>query len=625
MFWSNNAFRRSVAVAVHVVLWAAGLYVTLWLRFDGDIPSAFRRAFLFALPGLLVARITAFYTSGLFHGLWRYAGVSELRNLLRGTTIATLVFVGFGLMVRSTYLPRSVYVGEWALAILMAGGLRLAIRIVRERSQGSTSGTRTRTLIVGAGDAGEQLLRDVKRSKTDLDVVAILDEDLRNVDGLLHGVRIVGRPDEPTLRRVVAEREVELVLLAVPGASGDWTRKIVAVCRELGVRTKTVPSLTDWMSGTGIVGLREVAIDDLLRRAPVALDLAKVGSLLDGRTVLVTGAAGSIGSELVRQVLRFPAKKLLLVDHNENGLFYLEREIRSKMPDARVETLIADITDGARVTSLFRQYRPEVVLHAAAHKHVPMMEANAGEAVKNNVFGTLTVADAAHASGASVFVMISTDKAVRPTSIMGTTKRVAEMIIQSRGQSSTTRFVNVRFGNVLGSAGSVVPILREQIAKGGPVTVTHPEMRRYFMTIPEATQLVLQAAALAERSEIFVLDMGEPVKVVDLARDLIELSGFRPDVDIPIQFTGIRPGEKLFEELLLDHESFGRTAHPKILVGKIVPPPAAELERGVTDLRRALGDDASVRRALAALVPEASLGGRSEATSIPPLAAAVPA
>jgi FlaA1/EpsC-like NDP-sugar epimerase len=605
--WSNLARRVTVVVLVHVVLWTSGLALALWLRFDGDVPPRFAHAFWFALPFLIICRGATFYTSGLFHGMWKYAGLNELRNLVRGTTIATVAFVGFGALVHRAQFPRTVYTAEWALAIMLAGGVRIAIRIIRERSRATATGVRTRTAIVGAGDAGEHLLRDVQRAHPALNVVALLDDDPGKVDGIVHGVRVVGRPDEATLRRLIAERDVKLLLLAAPSASGDWTRAIVRICRQLGVQTKTVPSFADWMSGTGASALREVAIEDLLRRDPVALDLDRVDSLFRGRTVLVTGAAGSIGSELVRQALRFPLRRLILLDHNENGLFHLERELRVSRPDARLETLVTDISDADRVRSVFRRFRPEIVLHAAAHKHVPMMEANPGEAVRNNVLGTQIVADASHMCGANAFVMISTDKAVRPTSIMGATKRVAEMIVQSRGETSATRFVAVRFGNVLGSAGSVVPLFREQIARGGPVTVTHPEMRRYFMTIPEASQLVLQAASIAQKNEIFVLDMGPPVKIVDLARDLIELSGYRPDTDIRIAYTGTRAGEKLFEELILESEEFHRTTHPKIMVGKIVAPPAAELREGLGELARAVGDDAAVRRVLSSLVPEATL------------------
>jgi len=390
---------------------------------------------------------------------------------------------------------------------------------------------------------------------------------------------------------------------------------------------RTVPSIAERIQDFSLATVREVAIEDLLRRAPVSLDVDQVEHFITGRTILVTGAGGSIGSELCRQALRFKPGRLLLLDHSENGLYFIERELRERFPGASLTPVVCDITDRGRLDAIFRRYRPAVVIHAAAHKHVPMMEANSPEAVKNNVFGTIAVADAAHAAGADTFVMISTDKAVNPTSIMGSTKRVAEMAIQARAETSSTRYVAVRFGNVLGSAGSVVPLFREQIARGGPVTVTHPEMRRYFMTIPEATQLVLQAGALGAHSEIFLLDMGEPVKIVDLARDMIELSGLTPDVDIKIELTGLRPGEKLFEELLLDDERYARTPHPKIHVGRIQPVPRERLERGLAALRASAeaSDDAAIRRCLSELVPEATLSPPAEApspTPAPALAAA---
>jgi FlaA1/EpsC-like NDP-sugar epimerase len=440
-------------------------------------------------------------------------------------------------------------------------------------------------------------------------------------------VRVLGPADAATMRRVVVERDVKLVVLATPSADGRRTRELVNLCRQLGVQAKTVPSIAERIQGIGFSAIREVAIEDLLRRDPVVLDVDQVETFLQGRTVLVTGAGGSIGSELARQALCFRPGRLLLVDHSENGLYFIERELRRTFPAASLVPLVCDITDRDRLDGIFRRYRPAVVIHAAAHKHVPMMETNSSEAVKNNVFGTIAVADVAHVYGTETFVMISTDKAVNPTSVMGATKRVAEMAIQARAASSTTRYVAVRFGNVLGSTGSVVPLFRDQIARGGPVTVTHPEVRRYFMTIPEATQLVLQAGALGSRSEIFVLDMGEPIKVVDLARDMIELSGLRADVDIKIDFVGLRPGEKLFEELLLHGEAYDATPHPKICVGRIQPAERGQLERGLAALRSAAAaaDDAAIRRGLSDLVPEATLSPPTARLSAPSLAEAVPA
>jgi FlaA1/EpsC-like NDP-sugar epimerase len=400
-------------------------------------------------------------------------------------------------------------------------------------------------------------------------------------------------------------------VLAVPSMAAARIRQILAICRSLGVQTKIVPSVTHRLNQIEFAAIRELSIEDLLRRDPVQLDLAQVAEFLAGRTLFVTGAGGSIGSELVRQALWFKPKRLVLFDRGENALFHLERELAPICALTELAVAVGDITDRARVEQLLRRHRPDVVLHAAAYKHVPTMEHNAAEAVKNNVFGTLTMAEAAHAAGVEAFVMISTDKAVNPTSVMGATKRVAEIAVHNRQHGSNMRHVVVRFGNVLGSAGSVVPLFQEQIARGGPVTITHPEMRRYFMTIPEAAQLTLQAGALAVGGELFVLDMGDPVKIVDLARDMIELSGLRPEIDIAINFTGLRPGEKLFEQLLLSGEAYDKTPHPKIHVGHIQSPSPELLKRELATLAAAAeaGDDARVRRCLAVLVPEAKLSG----------------
>ena len=606
----SSQFRRILIISIHVALWTVALLIAIVLRFE-TVPD-----FLFPqLPGalalLLILRVAAFFMHGLFHGLWRYAGLPELRNLIRATTTSTIVFVGAGAMFSGVRLPRSVYVGEWLVAILLMGGIRFAIRMVRERRQ-PLNPLAVRTLIVGAGDQGESLLRDVQRAANGKwEIVGFLDDDRTKQGALVREVRVLGPADEATLRRVVEQRGVRLVVLAIPRVAGARIRQILSVCRLLGVQTKTVPSIGHRMTEVEFSAIREVSIEDLLRREPVQLDVAQVASFVADRTLLVTGAGGSIGSELVRQALWFKPKRLVLFDRSENSLFYIERELASGSHSTEIVIAVGDITDRTRLEQVFRRHRPNVVLHTAAYKHVPTMEHNASEAAKNNVFGTLTVADIAHATGVEAFVMISTDKAVNPTSIMGATKRVAEMVIHSRNAHSDMRHVAVRFGNVLGSAGSVVPLFREQIARGGPVTVTHPDMRRYFMTIPESAQLVLQAAALATGGELFVLDMGEPVKIVDLARDLIELSGLRPDVDIQIQFTGLRPGEKMFEELLLHGEAYDKTPHAKIMVGHIQSPPADALKSALSQLQAAAeaGDDARVRRCLAGLVPEARLAG----------------
>jgi FlaA1/EpsC-like NDP-sugar epimerase len=626
--WSSSIFRRAAIMLVHALLWAAAFYLAIQLRFEGVVTEPYASHWPYALCVLVGCRAVAFYAAGLFHGLWRYAGLPELLKLIKTTSYGTAAFIVLVTML-SVPMPRSIYVGEWLASIVLVGGLRFAIRLVYEHRQGRRHPDALQTLIIGAGDAGESLLRDIQRmANRKWEVCGFLDDNPLKRGALVHDIRVLGGADEATLRRVVVERDVKLVVLAIPTADGRRTREIVQACRRLGVPVKTVPSIAERIQELGFASVREVAIEDLLRREPVRLDVDQVERFIERRTLLVTGAGGSIGSELCRQALRFAPARLVLLDHSENGLYDVERELRARFPGAALTPVVCDITDRERLDAVFRRTRPHVVIHAAAHKHVPMMEANSPEAVKNNVLGTIAVADAAHSSGAETFVMISTDKAVNPTSIMGATKRVAEMVIQSRADTSETRYVAVRFGNVLGSAGSVVPLFRDQIAKGGPVTVTHPEMRRYFMTIPEATQLVLQASALGARSDIFVLDMGEPVKIVDLARDMIELSGLQPDVDIKIDFVGLRPGEKLFEELLLSDEAYARTPHPKIHVGRIQPVPRERLDQGLAALRAAASanDDGAIRRCLSELVPEARLSPVDpQPAAGPALAAPAPA
>ncbi len=611
-FAPSAGVRRVIVVGYHLVLWAVAFQLALQLRFDGDVPQPWASRQWQVLALLVSIRLIAFYRLGLFHGLWRYAGMPELKSIAWATTLPTIACFALGMAVDSLRMPRTIYLGEWLASIVLVGGSRFAIRLIRERTRaGVQNPDAINTLIVGAGDAGDSLVRDIQRTEDGRwRIKGFLDDNTAKTGALVRGIRVLGTADAETLGRMITEHGIGLVVLAIPAADGTRLRQIVQVCRRMGVRTKTMPSLADRIEGQlPLAALREIAIEDLLRRAPVKLDTAQVEEFVEDRVVLVTGGAGSIGSELARQVLRFRPEKLLLLDHNENGLFHIERELRALGSDAEIHALIGDISDARRVAQVFARFRPAVVFHAAAHKHVPLMEANPAEAVKNNIFGTQVVADAAHEHGARAFVMVSTDKAVNPTSVMGASKRIAEMVIQARAASSKTRFVAVRFGNVLGSAGSVVPLFREQIAKGGPVQVTHPDMQRYFMTIPEAAQLVMQAGALGNGGEIFLLDMGQPVKIVDLARDLIELSGLRPDVDIQIDFTGVRPGEKLFEELLHDHEAFDETPHPKIVVGRYPAAVPESVSRELGTLRALIvgGDEKAIRRAIGHVVPEARL------------------
>lgn len=598
--------RRALVIAVHLGLWTAGLVLAFLLRFEFDLPPSHREELWLWLPVLLATRTGFFYRSGLFRGLWRYTGAKDAVAIAKATTLSTLATVGLLVLGLQTF-PRSIVIIEWLAAIGLVGGFRFAVRALRtsrlpplppeEKAQ--------KILVLGAGDAGEMLLREIEsRHAARFKPVGILDDDPRKRGAHIHGVRVLGAiEDLPTVAR---SRDVDEVIIAIPSATGAQMRRVVDLCKESGLRFRTIPGLDHLIDGRVTVNqLRPVAIEDLLGRDPVKLDMDLISAAMKGHAVMVTGAGGSIGSEICRQVCRFQPSVLLLVERSENCLFQIHRELAARHPEVPLVACVADVGDAPRMVGIFEDHHPSVVFHAAAHKHVPMMEWNPGEAVKNNVLGTRTLAGLADRHGVDRFVMVSTDKAVNPTSVMGVSKRVAEIYVQALSERSKTRFVTVRFGNVLGSAGSVIPIFQEQIAAGGPVTVTHPEMKRYFMTIPEASQLVLQAGTMGKGGEIFILDMGEPVKIADLARDLITLSGLEPDVDVEIRFTGIRPGEKLFEELSVDAESTDKTRHPKIFVGRFRPHPWAEVERQVAELGSLAGERAEdVRAKFREIVPE---------------------
>ena len=524
-------------------------------------------------------------------------GISDLRGILRASVISTSIIVSLWYVMGHidairTNLPsgldrrpaEGVCIADMFATVLMLGGLRILIRLYYEEFRTAEAGRLKRFLIVGAGNAGEALLREIHRMPVaQYEVVGFIDDDIAKKGTNIHGIPILGTVEQ--LHKVCEERNIEEIAIAMPSASHKHLRRVIQICEGTKIRFRTVPSITDIASGKFRVSqIRDVDINDLLGRETVQLDLDLIEAFARDKTILVTGAGGSIGSEMCRQLCNFNPKLLLLVEQAENPLFYVERELQKQFPELPIKAIICNITDKIRVEEIFEKHKPQVVIHAAAHKHVPLMELNPGEAIKNNAIGTKTVADAADKYGTANFVMISTDKVVNPTSIMGCSKRIAEMYIQDLNRTSETHFVTVRFGNVLGSDGSVVPIFKKQIAQGGPVTVTHPEMKRYFMTIPEASQLVLQAATMGKGGEIFVLDMGEPVKIVDLARELITLSGFRPGEDIEVVFTEPRVGEKLFEELSIEGEDMQHTRHPKISIWKNIPMDRDRLRAGINEL-----------------------------------------
>jgi FlaA1/EpsC-like NDP-sugar epimerase len=570
-------FRKQIIMLVHIVAFAVSLMMAFLLVNNMQFRAEWlvRRQYPELLFFFVIIKLVVFGYFGQFKGWWRYVGISDLLAIVKASLVSTLIIVVLWFvllqaeflrkyMLQFTTFSQAVFILDMLATIVLLGGLRMAVRLYHEEFRTEQGGKLKKFLIVGAGNAGEALLREIHRMQVErYDVVGFIDDDPAKQGMNIHGIAVLGTVDQ--LLEVCQKHGVEEIAIAMPSANAKQLRRVVQICEGAKVRFRTVPSVADIASGRFRVSqIRDVDINDLLGREAVQLDIDMVEGYLKSKVILVTGAGGSIGSEMCRQVCQFAPKLLLLLEQAENSLFFTERELRKSFPQVLMETLICDITDKTRVEQIFEKFRPEVVIHAAAHKHVPLMESNPGEAIKNNVIGTKTVADTAEKYGVGSFVMISTDKAVNPTSIMGSSKRIAEMYIQDLDRTSKTHFVTVRFGNVLGSNGSVVPIFKNQIAAGGPVTVTHPEMRRYFMTIPEASQLVLQAAAMGKGGEIFVLDMGEPVKIVDLAKELITLSGFRPGEDIEIVFSGIRPGEKLFEELSIAGEDMVQTRHPKI-------------------------------------------------------------
>jgi len=599
--------RRPFFVAIlHLVFAALSWYLAYALRTEQADPWNHENGGVFwsALALLLTIRFGMFLAFDLFRGMWRYVSMSDLMNIMRAVTLGSVLFVPLVVFwlapISGGPYSKSVLVVDWAFCILLLGGVRFAIRSFREVFVPMRQGA-NRVLIVGAGDAGEMLLREMKAHQhLSYEAVGFVDDDPLKKGWKIHGLRVLGKLED--LPKIVERETIDEVIVSIPSATGVEMQRVLSFCRDLPVRLRRLPTHGDIVRLTQI---RSVNLDDLLERPPIHLDEEQIGEGLRGQRVLITGAGGSIGSELVRQIAPFEPEGVGLLDWSENSLFFLERELLDRFPGLSFELIVADIRDRERMERLFTDGGYQHVYHAAAFKHVPLMEGNPLEAMKNNIGGTRTLAECAMRHGVGRFVFISSDKAVRPTSVMGATKRAAELMV-SGFEGGNTDFLSVRFGNVLGSMGSVVPLFRRQIREGGPVTVTDPEVVRYFMTIPEAVQLVLQAGAMGRGGEIFLLDMGEPVKIVDLARKLIRLSGFQPDVDIPIRFVGLRPGEKLYEELLVDVESSGRTEHEKIWILDRDSVPPERIAHGIEDLLVAAyaADLPRAMRALSSLVPE---------------------
>jgi FlaA1/EpsC-like NDP-sugar epimerase len=612
---------RSLLVLLHDAVAAGAAWLGAYLlRFNFGIPDAYWRSFEDTVVWVVVLQCLVFWLFGLYRGMWRFASLPDLKRIVLAVGMAALGVAALAAIAwRLKDIPRSVLVLDPMLLVLLMGGSRFLYRSWKEGHLLSLKAiSASPVLVLGAGRAGAMLVRELLNNPQ-WRVVGMLDDDVAKRGRLLFGVPVLGPVQE--LARHAARLDVTQVIMAMPSASAAVRRRIVEQATAAGLAVLTLPAVEDLFSGRiSVSEIRKVEVEDLLGRETVLLDDAGLHRLITGRVVVVTGAGGSIGSELCRQIAKFDPGLLVLFELNEFALYRMQQEFAGRFPQVAVRCVIGDVKNAARLDALFGQFRPHVVFHSAAYKHVPLMEvANAWEAVQNNVLGTLRVARAALRHRVEKLVLVSTDKAVNPVNVMGATKRLAEMVCQALQAEAGTRFVMVRFGNVLGSNGSVIPKFRAQIATGGPVTVTHPEIKRYFMSIPEAAQLVLQAGLMGAGGEIFVLDMGEPVKIVDLARDMIRLSGFGED-EIRIEFTGLRPGEKLYEELLADDEHSLPTPHPKLRIAKArsVPPEwMGELLDWLSQ-ERVFGDH-EVRRELRRLVPEYAPAARNDLKLVPGL------
>ena len=569
MMIESMRFKRILVMLSDGVLIVLALYLSYALRYGSVHLNGYMLQFVQTIPLVLAVRLSVFYVYGLYQGMWRFSGVRDLITLIKATTIGSILIVGilflFGQISR---YPRSSFIISWFIIIVLLGGSRLGYRLYRElKSPGAGAMKQAKNiLIIGAGRAGEQILRELLGNyRLSYNPVGFVDDDRSKRHMTIHGYQVMGNTRD--IRKIVKQWNVELILIALPAAPAKAKRRIMLTCKSTGVKVKTLPAVGELLEGkVKVSALRDFQIEDLLGREPVKLDTAAIGEYLRGKIVMITGAGGSIGSELCRQVAQFSPKRLVLFERSEFNLYQIQMNLMETFPELDTCAVIGDVMNATRVERTLSRFMPEVIFHAAAYKHVPLMELNPVEALRNNVMGTWVIAELAKNFGVGKFVMISTDKAVRPTNIMGATKRISELICESFNGTGKTQFVTVRFGNVLNSVGSVIPLFKRQIEKGGPLTVTHPEIYRYFMTIPEAVQLIMQAGAMGMGGEIFILDMGEPVRIVDLAKDMITLSGLVPDIDVKIEFTGLRPGEKLYEELLTDGEEIKSTLHDKIKV-----------------------------------------------------------
>ncbi|MDQ3711836.1 MAG: polysaccharide biosynthesis protein [Acidobacteriota bacterium] len=612
--------RRPFQLMVDIAVLCAAFFLAYLLRFEFELEEYYFDNALNQLPFVVFVQFASLFVVGAYSIIWRYVSLEDIKAFLKAALISGVILILIRLLVSSAQfsrwqVPLSIILMDTGLAFAGLLTFRILRRFVYETSEKRTFRLSKRrlkrktTLFVGAGRIGALAVRDiVGRADAELDVKGFIDDDRHKKGGSVSGIKVLGTTDD--LARLVNELSVEQVVIAIDGAQGKDIRRVLDVCREIPVKAQIVPSLHEIIHGrVQISRIRDVQIEDLLGREAVQLDDENLHEFVSEKTIMVTGAGGSIGSELVRQVAEFNPKLLLLVERNEFVLFQIERELAKHFLKTKIVPLIADVGDAPRMREIFAEYRPAVVFHAAAHKHVSLMETNPTEAIKNNILATKMLGELAGEFAVKDFVLVSTDKAVNPTSVMGASKRITEIVLQDLNRNYRTKYVAVRFGNVLGSAGSVVPIFREQILKGEAITITDKEMTRYFMTIPEASALVLQAGALGTGGEIFILDMGKPVKILDLAEDMIRLSGLQPYEDIDIVFTGIRPGEKLFEELEITGENLLKTTHPKIFIGKIATYSGEEVANILSNFRQAVeeNDGAKIRHLFNYFLPEAQI------------------
>lgn len=604
-------FNRTLAlVCMDIMAIMASSFAALYIRYEFSfraIQPRFMHNYERVLPFNICFTLMLFVLFKLYRSVWRYAGATELMNIVYATTGAALAQLVF-CSATGWDMPRSYYFIYWILLFGSISVIRFSYRIlktIRSKYRENTgASSRTKVMVIGAGAAANALLKEIEGSQyLNLQVKCIIDDNPGCHGKLMRGVPIVGSRDR--IADAVGQYGIDEIIFAIPSAGTKVRKEILDICKETGCKLRALPGVYQLINGdVSVSELKEVEIEDLLGREPIRINTLEVLDYVRGKTVLVTGAGGSIGSELCRQIAAHRPKRLILLDIYENGVYEIQQELLRKYSELDLTVLIASVRSESRIDAVFAQYRPEVIYHAAAHKHVPLMEESPNEAVKNNVFGTYKTARAADRYGAEKFVLISTDKAVNPTNVMGATKRICEMVIQMMNRRSAVNFVAVRFGNVLGSNGSVIPLFKKQIAEGGPVTVTHPDIIRYFMTIPEAVSLVLQAGAYAKGGEIFVLDMGEPMKILDLAKNMIKLSGYRVDEDIEIRFTGLRPGEKMYEELLMGEEGLKQTANKSIFIGRPIEFDEKIFERQLEELEDAAESESpDIRGMIKEIVP----------------------